>query len=116
MSAFGEIQGELSVPAQMQGELQPMVYRFKFGGFEIAEIFGYSDRTVFSKREREKLGYDILGRIWGSTCRFPPLQSVSNKLFSTGGRHEHEGPDCTPGCAGKRIGGGTPTSLSPWGM
>ncbi len=26
------------MPAQMQGELQPSVYRFKFGGFEIANV------------------------------------------------------------------------------
>src|SRR6516164_8513195 len=26
------------MPASMQGELQPTIYRFKFGGFEIANI------------------------------------------------------------------------------
>ena len=54
MSAFGEIQGELSVPAQMQGELQPTVYRFKFGGFEIANILD-------SKVVRDEL-YPSFGR------------------------------------------------------
>ncbi len=51
------------MPASMQGELQPTVYRFKFGGFEIANILdgkvvrdglhpGFGpDRSVFAYME-----------------------------------------------------------------
>src|SRR6266699_2357551 len=40
--------GRASVPASMQGEMQPGIYRFKFGGFEVVN-------TLDSKVIREGL-------------------------------------------------------------
>ena len=43
------------MPASMQGEMQPTVYRFKFGGFEVANIM---DSKVIRDRLYPSFGGD----------------------------------------------------------
>jgi glyoxylase-like metal-dependent hydrolase (beta-lactamase superfamily II) len=43
------------VPASMQGEMQPTIYRFKFGGFEISNIM---DSKVIRDRLHPSIGSD----------------------------------------------------------
>ena len=54
------------MPASMQGELQPTVYRFKFGSFEIANIL---DGNVMRDGLRRALNQNTKPRRHKIVCR-----------------------------------------------
>jgi len=93
------------VPASMQGEMQPTIYRFKFGGFEIANIM---DGKVIREGLHPSFGGDRAAqeaqelaranRIEANRYEHPFIPTIVNTgkqliLFDTGNgalRREHE--------------------------
>ena len=93
------------MPASMQGEMQPTIYRFKFGGFEIANIM---DSKVFREGLHPSFGGDRpaqeaqalarANRIEANRYEHPFIPTIVNTgkqlvLFDTGNgalRREHE--------------------------
>ena len=93
------------MPAAMQGEMQPTVYRFKFGGFEIANIMDSKVvreglHPIFGGNQQADAAQELARANHIDTIRFehPFIPTVVNTgrqlvLFDTGNgalRREHE--------------------------